>query len=268
MSDLAKFYVYVMFRPWNGIPCYVGKGSGRRAHRPSRKLNPHLASIIKKAAGPLPTVILRRFEDEQEAYDTEVALIEAIGRGKYGPLANLTDGGEGTSGVAVSEEQKEIRRQRFIGNTLNKGRKQSPEEIEKRRLSLLGKKRSPEDRERMSPRFFAPGNKLGLGTKRSDESRKKISDALKGKPLSEEHKKKLSDAKKGNQNRLGKFHSPETRAKISASKRKNSLANQPPLALEVGHGVTNHGTGDSGLHDNSNVIANQIDHPAVITNAI
>lgn len=268
MSDLAKFYVYVMFRPWNGIPCYVGKGSGRRAHKPSRKLNPHLASIIKKAGGPLPTVILRRFENEQDAYDTEITLIKAIGRGKNGPLANLTDGGEGTSGLAISEEYRAALSIRTRGNSYAKGRKQSPEEIENRRLSLMGKKRSPEAKERMSAYFFAPGNKIGLGTKRSDVSRKKISDAMKGKPLSEEHKKKLSDAKKGNQNRLGKFHSPETRAKISASKRRNSLANQLPLPLEIWHGIPNHGSGNSGLNYDSNVIPHKIDHPAVIADAI
>lgn len=43
----------------------------------------------------------------------------------------------------------------------------------------------------------------GSRGKHSKETRSKISNALKGKPLSDEHKQKLSDAKKGNKNRLG-----------------------------------------------------------------
>ena len=50
----------------------------------------------------------------------------------------------------------------------------------------------------------------------SDQTRQKISDALKGKTLSPEHRQKISDALKG---RKGKTHTPETRQKISDAKR-------------------------------------------------
>lgn len=57
------------------------------------------------------------------------------------------------------------------------------------------------------------------GRKRSEETRKKISDSQKGKkrkPLSEKHKKKLSESKKGAKNHFfGKHLSEEHKKKIS-----------------------------------------------------
>lgn len=64
------------------------------------------------------------------------------------------------------------------------------------------------------------GNKNGLGHPCSDEKRKKISDAQKGRKLTEEHKRKLSIAKKG------KSHgrpSEETIRKISQSHKKKKV---------------------------------------------
>lgn len=61
------------------------------------------------------------------------------------------------------------------------------------------------------------GNKNGYGIKCSEEKKKKISDAQKGRKFSEEHKKKISEAKKG------VFHpSPSeiTKMKISNSHKK------------------------------------------------
>lgn len=61
------------------------------------------------------------------------------------------------------------------------------------------------------------GNKNGYGIKCSEEKKKKISDAQKGRKLTEEHKRKLSLAKKG------KHHaspSDETKQKISNSHKK------------------------------------------------
>ena len=62
----------------------------------------------------------------------------------------------------------------------------------------------------------------GGGGSLSEESRRKISKAKKGKPLSEEHKRKISDANKGHppyKGMLGKNHSYETRRKMSESQK-------------------------------------------------
>lgn len=98
------FYVYRLDRPWNGVPCYIGKGSGRRyAHHAKlgpKHYNKHLASIYRKAGDvPVPVTLIAEGLTEDEAFALEIKLIAEIGRkdqGK-GPLANWTDGGEGLS---------------------------------------------------------------------------------------------------------------------------------------------------------------------------
>lgn len=107
MNERRDFYVYIWFRPWDGSPCNVGKGRGKRYREWWRPSNPRLVAIIRKAGGSLPSVIIRDGLTEAEAFETERALIAAIGRKENGgPLANLTDGGEGVSGHLHSEETK------------------------------------------------------------------------------------------------------------------------------------------------------------------
>lgn len=72
-------------------------------------------------------------------------------------------------------------------------------------------------------------NKYHLGKKHSEETRRKISEATKGKQgphkgkhLSEEHRKKLSEVHKGNKNALGSCRSEEHRKKISAAQKGNT----------------------------------------------
>ena len=62
-------------------------------------------------------------------------------------------------------------------------------------LHQKGKPRSEETKKKMSE--AKKGNKYNLGKKHSEETKKKLSEAAKGKHLSEETKKKLSEAKKG-----------------------------------------------------------------------
>lgn len=134
----SDFYVYVMFRP-NGVPCYVGKGKGRRAEDMNRDHNPHLMHIIRQAGGRLPVALIRESLTENEAHATEMAFIAAIGRERNGgPLVNLTDGGEGQVGWIPSE----LTRARI--RAANTGRKVSDETRAKMSAARKGKKKSPE----------------------------------------------------------------------------------------------------------------------------
>ena len=125
---MKQFYVYIYFDPrleddynilgevFNYKPVYVGKGQNNRVlkHINSKKktrlvnLNQHL---IKEGLVPCYR-ILKHFEKEEDALALEVELIKELGREdlKRGPLFNLTNGGEGTSGAVASRELLETKR--------------------------------------------------------------------------------------------------------------------------------------------------------------
>lgn len=126
------FYVYVCFRPDTAEPCYVGKGRGRRwqDHNKNRSANPRLRNIVKKY-GELPCVKIRVGLTELEAFTIETAFIRAIGRGNDGPLVNLTDGGEGSTGYVTPPE---VRAKLSASN-------RSPERV----ATLLKRNKSPEN---------------------------------------------------------------------------------------------------------------------------
>ncbi len=74
--------------------------------------------------------------------------------------------------------------------------------------------------------FVKGHNAWNKGVPRSEETRRKISKALKGKRLSEEHRRKLAEAKKGERNpNYGKPRSEETRRKIGEANRKTMKEN-------------------------------------------
>jgi len=108
----AQFYVYALCRI-DGSPFYIGKGKGDRVLQHERDaLGPALSyklntirSMAKKGE-PLRYRIIELFEDESQCHAREKAEILRIGRHDLGtgPLTNLTDGGEGTSGL--SEETR------------------------------------------------------------------------------------------------------------------------------------------------------------------
>jgi hypothetical protein len=70
------------------------------------------------------------------------------------------------------------------------------------------------------------GNKKALGRKVSPETRALISKANSGRKFTSAHRKKLSEKAKGNRKRLGKYHSLETKLKISQSRRNTWLQSQ------------------------------------------
>lgn len=110
----GKFFVYAAFRPWNGQPCYIGKG-GRydriSAHirNGEKHRNRHFANIFMKARVGGREVIFVKIREglsESDALSIEVALIKALGRQPHGPLVNRTDGGDGNSGHRHTAETR------------------------------------------------------------------------------------------------------------------------------------------------------------------
>lgn len=201
-QERHDFYVYVIFRP-NGIPCYVGKGTGKRwSKSPLWRNNSHLRRIWETAGRDLPIAIVRENISEHDAFETEIAFIAAIGRSdkQEGPLVNFTDGGCGPLGHKISIET--IRRI----SAKNRGRKRTPETCAKISAAKIGVPR-PDLRGKPIP----------------EEIRQKISEAQKGKPrpkASPETRLKMSLARRGVKRGPP---SEETRQKISKSNRGKRL---------------------------------------------
>lgn len=172
-----KFYVYVYLdTSKSGVfsygdykfdyePFYIGKGYKERCNEhiwDSRlKIPSFKTNKIKKilSLGLIP-IILKVSENlfEVDAFELEKKLINVIGRRdlKKGPLTNLTDGGEGFSGLIKSD----LHRQRLSESNL--GKKLSEETKRKISLSLIGQ--------------------IGrnTGNKHSEETKKQISETKKG----------------------------------------------------------------------------------------
>lgn len=190
------YYIYMYFRP-NNTPCYVGKGRGNRwlVHL-KRSTNPHLAAIIKKAGSFIPHVKLIERLTSREAYILERAFILVIGREVHGgPLVNLTDGGDGSRGVATPRFSKASRKLL--------------------RQYRLGKKASAETRRRQSEQAklkgFRPPSRLGAVSEK------------RGVPISEKQKRKISKTlRRHNRGHGPRVISLETRMKLSAAAKRRA----------------------------------------------
>jgi hypothetical protein len=141
------YYVYVIYRP-DGHPCYIGKGKHKRWLKHFKHCrNPHLKNILDLAALNGQPIWVRQIAWDltaEQANALERKFIAAVGRkGAGGPLANMTDGGEGTPGLAMSEEHKAK-----IGRA-HLGMKRSPETCAKLSTAIKGRRYTPEQRARM-----------------------------------------------------------------------------------------------------------------------
>jgi len=196
----CEFYTYVHRRADTGEVFYVGKGKRDRAYV-KRHRNNLWHRIVDKCG--LVVEIVRYFDVEADAFQHERELI-AHYRQSSALLANFTDGGDGASGAKRSEE---TRRKMSEAGKGKHNWTPSAEIRLKMSLSHMGKKQSPE--------AIAKSAAFHRGRKRSDETRANIAKALEGKYLgpwpesrlvglgwggkkhSEESKRKMSEAHKG-----------------------------------------------------------------------
>jgi hypothetical protein len=104
-STPQDFYVYIHRRATTGEVFYVGKGAGDRAHSHFGR-GTYWQNIVKKH-GVIVEIVQSGLQ-EWAAFEIERDLIALHGRGDcgYGPLVNLTDGGEGATGHRQTDEAK------------------------------------------------------------------------------------------------------------------------------------------------------------------
>lgn len=181
------FYVYEHIRPDTSSVFYVGKGRDRRSTS-TNKRSEYWKRVVAKAGGFSVRMVVDNV-DEDFAFLVEMERIDQLRRLGVG-ICNLTDGGEGLSGLKHSEETKRKMSASQRGENHN----------------MFGKQHSEETRQRMSaakrgkPKTAEHARKVAqalIGTKRSDESKRKMSEAKIGKKLSDEHRQRLSEVRQG-----------------------------------------------------------------------
>ncbi len=131
-----EYYTYAYLRE-NGTPYYIGKGKGDRAyakHRRKRNL-----SVPPKER----ILILKQNLTEEEAFKHEIYMISVFGRKDLGTgiLRNLTNGGDGASGVIPWNTGKKLSKNHCEKlSAAGSGRKKS--EDHKRKIGEANKGKS------------------------------------------------------------------------------------------------------------------------------
>lgn len=208
---MSQFYAYIHLRP-DGIPFYVGKGSGERAYNLlSGRSNKHHRNIVLKHGSENIIVEMMHCTSEAEAFLREELAISAL-RAAGVKLCNLTDGGEGTSGIVRSPEARANSSVARIGKRATaetrakmsatrkgrvsnrKGAVMSEEQRKKMSQIMTGYKYSDEAKKMMSLSHI--GNQNSKGVKHTKERNDKIANALRGRKLSEETRKRMSESAK------------------------------------------------------------------------
>jgi hypothetical protein len=217
---MSSYYTYAYLRE-DKTPYYIGRGKGYRAYRR------HWRSRVRGGYFDPPSkdriIILKKNLTENDANKHEKYMIAIFGRKDLGTgiLRNLTDGGEGTSNVEMTEERLDKLRKPKSEEHKEKLRKPKSEEYKKKMSDIRkGTKLSEEHKEKISQqvkgRFWwnngvnnkhtkeCPGEEWSrgrinnnVGRVLSEETKEKIRISNSGKILTDEHKKLLSQKIKG-----------------------------------------------------------------------
>ena len=105
-----NYYTYAYLRE-DGTPYYIGKGKYDRAYRKGK-------GQIKPPKDKSRIIFLKKNLTEEQSFRHEIYMIAVFGRKDLGTgiLRNRTDGGEGPSGVVISEETRKKMSEAKKGN--------------------------------------------------------------------------------------------------------------------------------------------------------
>lgn len=223
-----KFYVYEHWRPDTNCCFYVGKGHGDRAFRLNKR-NRHHRHITRKLSELGLSVEVRIISDRMSEPDALAFEIERIKfwREAQGFLTNITDGGDGVSGLVHSDQSKELMRLKRKAQKVVHSEATRKKIAAANRIAHKGKK-NPDHSARMTGRRHSPEHRAkisagNIGKVPSVETRQKISAANKGRIVSDEARAKMRAAQLGRKNpehslrMSGRKLSEEHRAKIGAA---------------------------------------------------
>jgi hypothetical protein len=198
-----KYYVYVHYRNDTNKPFYVGKGKGNRCYYKFNR-NQYWKNIVNKANGFYVKIVDLNLE-ESVAFELEKFMIDFIG---FDNLCNLTKGGEGCSGLILSDESKAKISAANKGNKFSAGRILSDEH--KAKLIAANKSRILSSESRVKISAAKKGNKCSLGRNVSNETKSKLREVNLGKTLSKETVAKMQAAS-------GKENNPSFKGYIYAT---------------------------------------------------
>jgi len=233
MGQLYKITFKTSKKSYIGISRTSAEKRWKKHNTPSNKSL--LSRAIKKYGkdDAVITVLADGYEWNDLCLMERRAIIEHKTKAPNG--YNVTDGGEGTCGVKISEKQKSTISAVHKGypkspehraklSAANLGKKLPFEQIEKMSLSQKGRKHSKETKEKMSISM------TGISHGPISELQKKIiSEENKGKVLSKETKSKISASNKG------RHVSPEAKNNMSASHRGNTASEETRKKMSESH---------------------------------
>ena len=158
------FCTYAHYTP-QGRLFYIGKGSSERRAHYMQGRNNYWNKIVSKYGKP-EVQILANWDTEEEAFSHEVLLISCF-RDMGHELANLTDGGDGTSGYKHTEEHRKKNSLAKMGHAFNKGRKHSEETKRKCGAKNVGRIHTKEEKQKRAAKLLGNKNAIGNTSRRT-----------------------------------------------------------------------------------------------------
>lgn len=206
------YYTYALVNPFTNTIFYVGKGKDDRAmehiveaSKSNKKhSNKHKLNTIRDILAKNGEVVIKYIDTnltEKLAFELECFLIELLGRrdNKTGILTNLTDGGEGLTGLErdLSGENnpnygKRGEKATWWGRYHSEATKRKQSEAQKGKILSEAHKLAMRKPKSEQGRLNIAKARLETSYRPSEETKRKTSEALKGRP-SPTKGKKMSD---------------------------------------------------------------------------